>query len=78
MDSKRAVAETTVHALDHVAQVIERFCMEVEPGSDPGFELDSLERVVMSIDQLLRAVAGVQMALYVAAQPAPENSAKLR
>jgi hypothetical protein len=49
MASKREVAETTVRALDQAAQAIERFCVEAEPGTDSGFELDSLERVVMSI-----------------------------
>jgi len=70
MVSKREVTQTTVQAIDHATQAIERFCIEAEPGTDSGFDLDSLERVVMSIDQLLRAVAGIQTALYVAAQHA--------
>ena len=67
MASKQQVAEATVQALDHAAQAIEHFCVEVEPGTDSGFELNSLEQVVMSVDQLLRAIAGIQTALYVAA-----------
>ena len=70
MASKQQVAEATVQALDHAAQAIEHFCVEVEPGTDSGFELNSLEQVVMSVDQLLHAIAGIQTALYVAAQHA--------
>jgi hypothetical protein len=42
MASKQHVAEATVQAIDHAVQATERFSVEIEPGTDSGFELNAL------------------------------------
>ena len=70
MALKQKVAKETARTIEAAARAIEGFCEGIEPGVDSGIESESLEEVAVAVDQLLRAIGGFQMALYVAAQHA--------